>query len=61
MTSERAYSAAMSQSAACDELRRCAGEQFDSAVVEAFIAALAPPAQPASSISQRSPVLTSFR
>jgi HD-GYP domain-containing protein (c-di-GMP phosphodiesterase class II) len=57
MTSDRSYRASMGQAAACDELRRCSGEQFDQRVVDAFVAALA---QPASSISQRSPVLTSL-
>jgi diguanylate cyclase (GGDEF)-like protein len=41
MTADRAYKAAMSPEKACDELRRCAGTQFDPRVVEAFIAALA--------------------
>jgi putative nucleotidyltransferase with HDIG domain len=57
MTSERAYSAAMSQADACAELMRCAGSQFDPAVVEAFVVALG---QSASSIRQPSPVLTSL-
>ena len=40
MTSDRPYKAAMSQEDACEELRRCAGTQFDPRLVEAFIAAL---------------------
>jgi diguanylate cyclase (GGDEF)-like protein len=36
MTSERTYCAAMDESAALDELRRCAGTQFDPVVVEHF-------------------------
>jgi two-component system cell cycle response regulator len=39
MTSPRPYSVARSESAALDELRRCAGTQFDPAVVDAFAAA----------------------
>ncbi len=38
MTTERSYRAAMSHEGACQELRRCAGAQFDPAVVEAFLA-----------------------
>jgi diguanylate cyclase (GGDEF)-like protein len=38
MTTERSYRAAMSHEGACEELRRCAGAQFDPAVVEAFLA-----------------------
>ena len=41
MTSDRPYRAAMSSSAALAELRRCAGSQFDPAVVEAFASVLA--------------------
>ncbi len=41
MTSERAYRPAMSSEEACNELRRCAGTQFDDHLVEAFIAAVA--------------------
>jgi diguanylate cyclase (GGDEF)-like protein/putative nucleotidyltransferase with HDIG domain len=37
MTSDRAYRHSMSQSAACAELRRCAGAQFDPHVVQALI------------------------
>ena len=36
MTSERAYSQAMSQREALAELERCAGTQFDPAVVKAL-------------------------
>jgi two-component system cell cycle response regulator len=39
MTSPRPYSEARSPEAALDELRRCAGRQFDPAVVDAFVAA----------------------
>ncbi|HEY4828835.1 MAG TPA: diguanylate cyclase [Solirubrobacteraceae bacterium] len=41
MTTERAYRPAVSDEAACDELRRCAGTQFDPAVVDALLSALA--------------------
>jgi PAS domain S-box-containing protein/diguanylate cyclase (GGDEF)-like protein len=41
MTSNRPYRTAMSEEGALTELRRCAGEQFDPLVVEAFIGALA--------------------
>jgi HD-GYP domain-containing protein (c-di-GMP phosphodiesterase class II) len=48
MTSARAYSAARPPEAALEELRRCAGTQFDPVVVETFCAAqrarTAPPA-----------------
>ena len=37
MTFERAYRRATPHEVACRELRRCAGEQFDPAVVEAFL------------------------
>jgi HD-GYP domain-containing protein (c-di-GMP phosphodiesterase class II) len=40
MTSDRVYRKAMSRSAAFAELRRCAGTQFDPAVVEALLATL---------------------
>lgn len=39
MTTERAYRGAISTDAACAELRRCAGSQFDPAVVDAFLRA----------------------
>jgi HD-GYP domain-containing protein (c-di-GMP phosphodiesterase class II) len=41
MTTDRPYRQAMSQSDAIAELRRCAGQQFDPAVVEQFCRALA--------------------
>src|SRR5215218_8293478 len=41
MTSERPYSPAVPPAVALDELRRCAGTQFDPVVVEAFCAAWA--------------------
>jgi diguanylate cyclase (GGDEF)-like protein len=37
MTSERAYRTAIAHETACQELRRCAGKQFDPAVVSAFL------------------------
>jgi diguanylate cyclase (GGDEF)-like protein len=40
MITQRAYRAAVPHEMACRELRRCAGAQFDPAVVEAFIAAV---------------------
>jgi hypothetical protein len=40
MTSTRSYRAARSQEEAVEELRRCMGDHFDPAVVEAFIRAL---------------------
>jgi HD-GYP domain-containing protein (c-di-GMP phosphodiesterase class II) len=46
MTSERPYRPAMSPEDARDELRRCAGSQFDHRVVEAFITALQSPRAP---------------
>jgi diguanylate cyclase (GGDEF)-like protein/putative nucleotidyltransferase with HDIG domain len=42
MTADRPYRAALGHDAARDELRACAGTQFDPAVVEAFVAVLAP-------------------
>jgi two-component system cell cycle response regulator len=39
MTTDRPYRAGMSAADGLDELRRCAGTQFDPAVVDAFIAA----------------------
>ena len=41
MVSDRAYRGAMPADAALVELRRCAGSQFDPAVVEAFAAVVA--------------------
>ena len=43
MTSDRVYRKAMSCEAALEELRRGSGTQFDPAVVEAFVAAVASP------------------
>ena len=43
MTTNRAYRASRSPGEACDELRRCAGSQFDPAVVEAFQTAFPDP------------------
>jgi HD-GYP domain-containing protein (c-di-GMP phosphodiesterase class II) len=40
MTSDRPYHAAIPAADALAELRRCAGGQFDPAVVDAFTAAL---------------------
>ena len=40
MTSERVYRPALSPQAARDELRQCAGTQFDARVVDAFLAVL---------------------
>jgi hypothetical protein len=40
LTAERPYRAARSRAIALDELRRCAGTQFDPRVVAAFAAAL---------------------
>jgi putative nucleotidyltransferase with HDIG domain len=40
MVTERSYRVAMSREGACQELRRCAGAQFDPAVVEAFLAVI---------------------
>ena len=42
MTTDRPYRVALSSDAALAELRRCAGEQFDPAVVRAFIAVRRP-------------------
>jgi diguanylate cyclase (GGDEF)-like protein len=44
MTADRSYRAGMPPAAAVAELRRCAGDQFDPAVVDAFIAAIEDPA-----------------
>jgi HD-GYP domain-containing protein (c-di-GMP phosphodiesterase class II) len=40
MTTERTYRASLGHEVACQELRRCAGTQFDPAVVEAFLAVI---------------------
>jgi HD-GYP domain-containing protein (c-di-GMP phosphodiesterase class II) len=41
MTSDRPYRAAQSHEYACSELQRCAGSQFDAAVVQAFLSVTA--------------------
>jgi HD-GYP domain-containing protein (c-di-GMP phosphodiesterase class II) len=38
MTSERVYGGRLTSEQALDELRRCAGAQFDPRVVDAFVA-----------------------
>ena len=38
MTTARSYCPAIARDLACQELRECAGAQFDPAVVEAFLA-----------------------
>ena len=43
MTSDRTYRAALGRDAALEELRRCAGSQFDPQVVRAFLALAARP------------------
>lgn len=43
MTADRPYRSGRPADAALDELRRCAGTQFDSAVVDAFVSVLATP------------------
>jgi HD-GYP domain-containing protein (c-di-GMP phosphodiesterase class II) len=43
MISDRPYRRAMSSERAIQELHRCAGAQFDPAVVDAFVIALARP------------------
>ena len=40
MVADRPYRDGMPAVAACEELIRCAGTQFDPAVVDAFLAAL---------------------
>jgi len=47
MTTDRPYRAALSLDEACAELRRCAGTQFDPAVVDALLEVLADAAVPA--------------
>jgi two-component system cell cycle response regulator len=46
MTSDRPYRAAVSPAEALEELERCAGRQFDPAVVDAFVRTVAPRAAP---------------
>ena len=46
MTTDRPYRAAMGMEEACAELRRCAGTQFDPAVVDALLEVLAAAAAP---------------
>jgi HD-GYP domain-containing protein (c-di-GMP phosphodiesterase class II) len=41
LTSDRPYRVARSHQDACDELERCAGSQFDAAVVQAFLSVTA--------------------
>jgi diguanylate cyclase (GGDEF)-like protein len=43
MTTERSYCPAIPRDLACQELRECAGAQFDPAVVEAFLAVVDEP------------------
>jgi HD-GYP domain-containing protein (c-di-GMP phosphodiesterase class II) len=43
MVSHRPYRRAMSSEQAIEELKRCAGAQFDPAVVDAFVTGLARP------------------
>jgi HD-GYP domain-containing protein (c-di-GMP phosphodiesterase class II) len=45
MTSDRPYRTARTHQDACDELRSCAGSQFDTAVVQAFLSVTARPDQ----------------
>ena len=40
MTSKRSYKNNMSKQEAIEEMRRCVNSQFDSTVVQAFVAAL---------------------
>jgi len=47
MVSERVYRRPVTRAEAVDELRRCAGTQFDPTVVEAFCAVLSHDAQQA--------------
>ena len=49
MTSDRPYRSARTSETAVDELRRCAGRQFDPFVVEALISVLRMPALPGES------------
>ena len=51
MTSDRPYRAARNHEDACDELQRCAGSQFDAAVVQAFLSVTARREQRQASLS----------
>jgi HD-GYP domain-containing protein (c-di-GMP phosphodiesterase class II) len=42
MTSERVYRKPLSQGEALEELERCAGTQFDPAIVDAFAEEISP-------------------
>jgi diguanylate cyclase (GGDEF)-like protein len=54
MTSDRAYRRAIAPSEAVRELQACAGTQFDTEVVEAFIATLAEPKRSLDSLPENS-------
>jgi diguanylate cyclase (GGDEF)-like protein len=59
MTGHRPYRPVpMTHADARAELLRCAGSQFDPAVVDAFLDAVEPPAEPAAPLSSRCPVPT---
>jgi HD-GYP domain-containing protein (c-di-GMP phosphodiesterase class II) len=58
MVSDRPYRRAMPREQALQELTRCAGTQFDPAVVDAFVIALARPAVNAMDELPRSDVPT---
>lgn len=45
MTSDRPYRRALTHEEAVDELRRCAGSQFDPQLVELFLSKVAPPSE----------------
>ncbi|MBV9466626.1 MAG: hypothetical protein JO206_01590, partial [Solirubrobacterales bacterium] len=51
MTSQRPYRARVSPDAALEELRRCAGTQFDPAVVQGFIAVGVPVPETAETVA----------
>jgi diguanylate cyclase (GGDEF)-like protein len=53
MTSDRAYRASLGQAAACEELERCAGTQFDAHVVDALLAVMSREAQRADALLAR--------